>query len=108
MIVPQPPESGADKECTRHLRVDQRRIERGIEPKPADKPHQFEIGRARIILTRKREQLVESCPRGLLIERRYITLSHCYALMFPKVINPLLQIDVPLSFNPPVHPPNHP
>ena len=108
MIVPQPPESRADKVCTRHLRVDQRRIERGIEPKPADKPHQFEIGRARIIFTRKREQLVESCPRGLLIERCHITLSHCYVLMFAKVIDALRQIDVPLSFDAPGRHPEHP
>jgi hypothetical protein len=36
---------------TRHLRVDQHRIERGIEPKSADKPHQFKVGIARIIFT---------------------------------------------------------
>jgi hypothetical protein len=62
MIVPPPPEGSAYEVCTRHLRVDQYRIERGIESKPADKPHQFEIGIARIVFTRESEQLIEICP----------------------------------------------
>src|SRR6202022_2294741 len=61
-IVLPPPASSADKVCTRHLRVDQHRIERGIEPKPTDKPHQFEVGIARIIFSRKGKKLVERCP----------------------------------------------
>src|ERR1700692_3177722 len=40
-----------------------RRRETGIEPKPTDKPHQFEIFIARIIFTREGKKLVECCPR---------------------------------------------
>ena len=58
MVLP-PPASSADDLRTRHLRMDQHRIEGGIEPKPTDKPHQFEVGIARIVFTREGKKLVE-------------------------------------------------
>src|SRR5712671_4944803 len=75
MIAPPPSQFRADETRTRHLHIDQHRIERGIEPKPADKPHQLEIGITRIIFAREREQLIESCPRRSLIQR--YTRGHC-------------------------------
>lgn len=69
-IVPPPPTS-ANEGRARHLRMDQHRIKGGIEPKPTDKPHQFEVGVARIIFIGEGKNLVECHPCCFLIQRSF-------------------------------------
>jgi len=59
MVVLTPLAGSAREARTRHLRVDQHRVEGRIEPKPTDEPHQFEVGIARIKLAGEIKELVE-------------------------------------------------